>query len=327
MAQHRFDPSIATGIRSLVRALLGSDEFGVLPRDLTVSPLSGGFNNTNLLLSGEGGKWVLKIRPDNYADFGADADSSISVQSFAARQGLAGRVVAVDSTGLHFATEFIEGVTVRPDYARNADLIPEVVDTIKRLNGGKCPCRRRSFFDDIRLFMKGVYALDIALPSGFRNLLSEVYDIEQEFLASEAPVGLCHNDLVPQNFIAAPDGLKLVDFDYAGSGQIAAELAGAASQFEMTEAETERFLALYDSDLDDAQRARVTAMRFCNNIREVSFTFFAEPLLADQTHAAEGFSIADHRAFNIGQAEARLRDHAFAGQRNAIRSVRAGAAF
>jgi hypothetical protein len=63
--------------------------------------------------------------------------------------------------------------------------------------------------------------------------------------------------LVPQNFILTADGLKLIDFDYAGYGWVAAELASAVPQFEMTDVETEHFLKLYDPAVEDAQRARL----------------------------------------------------------------------
>lgn len=138
---------------------------------------------------------------------------------------------------------------------------------------------------------------------------------------------MCHNDLVPQNFILKDGVLKLVDFDYAGTGLIAAELSSAASQFELSDSETEQFLRLYDPSLDDPQRARVTALGFCNNLREIRFTLFAEPLLADQTDQEEGFSIVDHRDLNMAQARAKLEDPVFADHLAAIGSIRSNAAF
>lgn len=327
MTNYWFDGSITSATQDLVRSLFTTEAFRGFPEELSFAPLSGGFNNTNLVLAGGAGRWVLKIRPDDYAIFGADPQSSISVQSYAAEYGLAGDIVAVDNAGLHFVTEFIEGETVRPELAREQDLIPEVVGVLHKLHPGPCVCSRRSFFDDIRLFMNGVRANNILPPDSFEQMLSAVFQIEGRFDEAGPPEGVCHNDLVPQNFIQTKDGLKLVDFDYAGIGLIAAELSSAASQFELTENETEDFLKLYDPDLDDGQRARVATLGFCNNIREISFALFAETLLAGKTDELEGFSIAEHRDFNMAQARTKISDPVFLEQRAAITMVRLDAAF
>lgn len=310
-----------------MRSIFTQDAFQIFPDKLNFAPLSGGFNNTNLLIENDHQKWVLKVRPDNYAVFGADPMASISVQSYAAAKGLAGKIVAQDSTGLHFVTMFLDGETVRPDLARQENLMPDVVAVLHSLHPGPCACSSRSFFDDIRLFMLGVRDNGIGLPEGFAEMIATAFEIEQALDQAQPPKGVCHNDLVPQNFIRNEGALKLVDFDYAGIGLIAAELSSAASQFELTDTETEDFLKLYDPNLDDAQRARVAALEFCNNLREISFTLFAEPLLAEQTHEEEGFSIADHRELNMAQAADKLGDPVFTEQRQACASVRSDAKF
>ena len=121
--------------------------------------------------------------------------------------------------------------------------------------------------------MKGVDNANIDCQPEFRELLALTYKLESKLNQKRAPKGFCHNDLVPQNFIKCEDGMRLVDFDYAGVGWIAVDLASATSQFEMTEDEVESFLLLYDGGLDDGQRGRLAALRFCNNIREISYTF------------------------------------------------------
>lgn len=327
LRKYEFDESISPETEDFVRSLFAQDAFQVFPETLKFAPLSGGFNNTNLVLEDGTQKWVLKIRPEDYAIFGADPLSSIRVQSYAAAKGLAGDVLAVDSTGLHFVSAFLEGETVRPELARQAGLMPEVVAVLHQLHPGPCICSKRSFFDDIRLFMKGVNANGISVPEGFEHMLSTAFEIEQALNNASPPQGVCHNDLVPQNFIRSGKTLKLVDFDYAGIGLIAAEMSSAASQFELTECETENFLQLYDPCLDDGQRARVAVLGFCNNLREISFTLFAEPLLAGQTDEQEGFSIVDHREFNMAQAKAKIIDPIFAEHRAAMTSIRPGATF
>lgn len=191
MQDHRFDPSISPQTKEIICALFAQDAFQVFPGSLHFAPLSGGFNNTNLVLTQDGQKdgqkWVLKIRPDDYAIFGADPASSISVQAYAADKGLAGRIVAADHNGLHFVTEFLDGQTVRPDLARRDGLLPQVVSVLHALHPGPCACAPRSFFDDIRLFMTGVADNKIPLPDGFEHMLSAAFEIEAALTQANPP--------------------------------------------------------------------------------------------------------------------------------------------
>jgi thiamine kinase-like enzyme len=63
-------------------------------------------------------------------------------------------------------------------------------------------------------------------------------------LADGAPV-LCHNDLLPANFIASPDGIRVVDWEYAGMGSRWFDLGNFAVNNELGPAEEEDFLVGY----------------------------------------------------------------------------------
>lgn len=86
--------------------------------------------------------------------------------------------------------------------------------------------------------MEGACANESATPDGFNTMLETAFDIEEELIRAKPPEGVCHNDLVTQNFIRSAGTLKLLDFDCAGHGPIAAGLSSAASQFEPNESET-----------------------------------------------------------------------------------------
>ena len=82
------------------------------------------------------------------------------------------------------------------------------------------------------MFIKSVYANDVKISDGFKRLLGVAYEIEKKFANASVPMGLCHNDLVPQNFLNTDNGLKLVDFDYSGVGLIAGGSNVYARRFE-----------------------------------------------------------------------------------------------
>lgn len=327
MKKYRFSNNVPDLIRTHTVELLERWQFGLGSDAIFVEPLEGGLNNTNLILSNAIEKWVLKIRPDDFQIYGADSEASLIAQKACSKIGIAPKVLFSDEQGRNFISEFVLGVTLRPEYVRKNNLYGKIIDTLHVLHGIQSDLKERSFFDDIRLFMAGANKEKINYPFGFTQLLNKVYELERILIDSKAPKGFCHNDLVPQNFLQSDNSIQLVDFDYAGTGLIAADLASATSQFEMTEDEIESFLKRYDNELDDGQRGRLTALRFCNNIREISFTLFAEPLLSGRTATNDEINYQSHRKFNLEQAEQAMSDPSFVDKCSAASSVRSGSLF
>ncbi|MFT5111625.1 MAG: thiamine kinase-like enzyme [Parasphingorhabdus sp.] len=294
---------------------------------MEISILTGGLNNTNLALTNSTGRYVLKIRPDDYQAFGADSNASITAQDLCARAGIAAQIICIDSDRKDFVSDFIEGTPLNPESYRQGDLQRSFITILKTLHGLSGEIRERSFFDDIRLFMVGTNRARVSIPTGFNRLLAKAYELEKLLSKPDSPMALCYNDLVPQNLMHNQSGLKLVDFDYAGYGWIAADLASAVSQFEMDEVETEKFLKLYDEGLDDGQRGRVAAYCYCNNIREIAFTLFAEPALAENTHVNGEINFTTHRNKNLEQAEISIQDPVFLNKCAAASFIRTNALF
>ena len=310
-ARYKFDTSVDKPTQDQVAQLLGGWDFEPDAQCINIKLLEGGANNVNLILSAESKQRVLKLRAPDCHLFGTDPISSIRAQTDASLLGIAPGVFDTHESEHHFISEFLVGETLRPEMARENNLHSEVIFTLKKLHGGKSNCRNFSLFDDIRLFLQGVDNSGQPHPAGLDEMLAAAFSIEERLTKAPVPAGFCHNDLVPQNFIKTDSGLCLVDFDYAGNTWFAVDLACATSQFEMTEEEIESFLRLYDAGLDDGQRSRILALKFCNNLREASWAIMAEPLMSDDTTTFDDWSYEYHRDFNLEQARSTYSDQSF----------------
>ncbi|MBE2277130.1 MAG: phosphotransferase [Rhodobacteraceae bacterium] len=243
---------------------------------VVISPLAGGANNVNLKLAVPARSFVLKLRDrKGVPASNARIQEAIQGQGLAHSLGVSPAILAASADG-DFLSEFVTGKTLRPEIIRSDGYAPAMVIALQKLHRVPPPDRHFRLDDDIRTFMVGATAVGAALPQGFDRLLQLAHELNGIIVASAAPVTFIHADLVPQNFIASDKGVVLVDFDYCGRGLTAIDIAGATSQAEMDDAETDAFMRLYDPDLDDAQRVRVKCVQFINAIREVAWALMAE---------------------------------------------------
>ena len=80
---------------------------------------------------------------------------------------------------------------------------------------------------------------------------------------------LCHDDLLPANFIASPDGIRIVDWEYAGMGNRWFDLGNFAVNNELGPAEEEAFLNAYlGAPPSPADLAALRLMRLMSDFRE-----------------------------------------------------------
>ncbi|WP_170127502.1 phosphotransferase [Kineococcus rhizosphaerae] len=326
-ASTHFSEDVSDDIRAQTLDVLGRWDLPELTGPLTVTRLSGGASNVNLRIDGAAGSWALRLCALDATRWGVSRSAAIVAQRDAAALGLAPDIIACSPDEGHFLSAFTTGATVTSQYVRDAALIPLVARTLSDLKLGSTNSRWFSPFDDLRTFVEFADA-EASLPEGTQELLGAVLRIEALFQTRKPPVGFCHSDLVPQNFIQdAPDHLVMVDFDYAGNGWVAFELASFACQAELTPAETEELVLAYDPAADDAQRARLELMRLVAGVRDGAWALMAEPLLGTQTTPLDGWTYQKYAANNFNQARAVIESGRFEDFLRAARSVTAHARF
>lgn len=321
------EPDVDESSRRLAEELL--DEWGIIPAGETVriARLSGGASNVNLRISAGESTWALRLCDPLGERWGVDRAATIQAQNDAAEMGLAPRVVAQKMPAGHFLSEFVEGTTVTSAYVREADLLEPIARTLRELNAGSTTGRVFSPFRDLGTFLEFGDGDGVGFAPQITDELAAVTRIRALFETRPAPRGFCHSDLVPQNFIRHGDTLSLVDFDYAGTGWVAFELASFSCQAQLDAEETHAFLSAYDPDYDEGQAARVELMRAIAGIREACWAYMAEPILSGSTAPLDGWTYQGYAANNLAQARGVLADGRLEQYLSAARHVRPGALF
>lgn len=290
-----------------------------------VERLHGGASNVNLRLAVGSRRYALRLCDAESWRWGVDRAASIQAQQDASGLGLAPRIVASELPCGDFLAEFADGVQLTGTMLADDAFVARVARTLRTLNAGTTTSRDFSPFDDARIFIELADAERALRPDRYDEMLGRLLRIEALFESRDAPRGFCHNDSVPQNYLVSDDRIQLVDFDYAGYGWTAFELASLCCQAELDDERTAALLTAYDPDADDGQRARVELMRFVAGVREAAWALMAEPILTARTATLDGWSYRDHAARNIRQAIGVVDSGAFEIYLARARTVREGA--
>ena len=200
----------------------------------TWTELSGGLSNHTWLLEKNGRKAVLKIddkpRSAPYNDRRAEA----KVQIAAAQAGLAGPVLFVNRQV--YITEYVEGTAWDPTQLDQQGRIEQLASALRRLHS--LPQTGRSF--DARGAAK-LYVRDIENPD--KKLIATCLGVIKKVRLPNY-LCCCHNDLVGENIIAAPD-LKFLDWEYACDNNPLFDLATIVEHHELSEAQGRALLDAY----------------------------------------------------------------------------------
>lgn len=309
----RFADDVTPESRSDVTSLLAEWDPGLFPGPRTeVSVLVGGANNRNFIVRSGAAKYALRVANLQNERFAVDRESAIAAQRKAAEDGLAPEVVAARLPEGHMLSVFIEGETLLgTERLEQPEVLAMVGRTFRRLHALSAEVRTYSPFDDIRLWAGLARRDGSDLPHDFDEMLRLVDRIEEAILRCELPLVLSHNDTVPQNFILSEDGLRLVDWDYAGLGWACFELGSFAATAGFDAERREALLRSYDEDVNDEQRARVEVLGLVAAVREVSWVLMATPILKGNTTPDEESFYEDYLRENSRRVRAMIDSDRF----------------
>jgi thiamine kinase-like enzyme len=228
-------------------------------------PLAGGITNRNFRLRLDGGDYVLRVPGKDTDALGIDRGAEAAATELAASVGVGPELVASfrDPDGL--LTRFVDGRGVIAEELREPARVARLARGLRSLHdsGATLP----STFDCFRVVedhAAEARARGGALPAEFDGAHALARRIEALFGGPFVPI---HADLLTSNVIEEPDGeLRIVDWEYAGMGHRFFDLGNLAVNNGLDD---EPLLSSYlDREPTDADRARLSLMRFMSDFRE-----------------------------------------------------------
>jgi thiamine kinase-like enzyme len=242
------------------------------------SPLAGGLTNHNYRARFGGREVVVRLPGVRTELLGANREAEREASARAAAAGVAPALLASLEDPPCLVFEFLPGETMSAERLREPGSLVAVAAVLRTLHG----CEPiGAGFDSFRLVesyaaairghggeVPAAYAEAATAATQIETALAVPYVCHSDKRNSSAGV-LCHNDLLAANFIGADGGLKLVDWEYAGSGYRYFDLANFAVNNGLEAAQEEAFLAAYLERAPGADElAALRLMRIMSDFRE-----------------------------------------------------------
>jgi aminoglycoside phosphotransferase (APT) family kinase protein len=189
-----------------------------------VAPLPGGVANRSYRLRAGEADLVLKVASGAAASLGASLRAEVAMQSLAAGAGLAPPIVLAPEARGFIVSRHAPGRVPSARDMRDPRLLRRVGAWIAALH--RLPLPQGLPVVDIGERAAGYLARALAdRPDPFLDRLARTLDARRAELAAPARLAPCHHDLHRRNFLDDGQRLLVVDWEYAGPGDPAADLA------------------------------------------------------------------------------------------------------
>jgi thiamine kinase-like enzyme len=241
-----------------------------------IEPLGGGITNHNFKVSLGGEAYVLRIGGKDTELLGIDRRAEHAAALAAAAVGAGPEVVAFLEDEGALVTRFVEGSPVPVEEMRSSETIARVVDALRPFHEGPAIPAQFDSFQVVKTYATAAAERGVRVPEAYQRA-AEVATRIATLRGPQAPRP-CHNDLLNANFILDDSRLWIVDWEYAGMGDIFFDLANFSVYHELVPDEDDELLGAYFRDRTDGDAASLTLMRFMSDFREAMWGVLQQAL-------------------------------------------------
>ena len=234
-----------------------------------VEELTGGITNKNYKITTDKDCYVLRLGGNETQFLGIDRRIEYECSYLASTIGVAPRPAAFLEPEGYILSEFISGKGIPAEEIGTEENIRRVVRSMKAYHSLEHFPGSFSPFRVAEEYTKTARSFNVKLPDRIDWYLDAAREIEKAMYAREPLLPRpCHNDLLNGNFIDDGSRIRILDWEYAGMGDIFFDLGNFAIQHEFTDERDELLLQAYFTTPTDSQRAHQKLMKIMSDLRE-----------------------------------------------------------
>jgi thiamine kinase-like enzyme len=233
-------------------------------------PLEGGITNRNYRVRFAGSDVVVRLPGKDTELLEIDRAAEKAAGELAARAGVGPTVVAMLDDPPCLVTEFVVGEPMTPEELRQPAALTEVAAALRTLHA----CEEQlpvefSSFRIVETYAARMAARGAEVPSSYEWALGAAHRIEATLAGPEHEPVPCHDDLLSANFIRSAQGVRIIDWEYAGMNDRYFDLGNFAVNNELDEGqEADLLTAYFEAPASERRLASLRLMRFMSDFRE-----------------------------------------------------------
>ena len=204
------------------------------------------------------GKFVVRIPGEGTETF-IDRTRELGNHRAAAAAGVTPPLLHVIQPGDCTVVPFIEGETMHPEsIAGHPDRLEKIVAAMRTYHDKAVFTNEIRVFDMIREYHGMQQDVGAPRPAETDWMVEQGARIEAAMKRDAPAFTACHNDLLSENFILAPDGkMWVIDWEYGGMTDPYFDLGDFCVETPLTEAEEQAILEQYCGGWDEHRYARM----------------------------------------------------------------------
>jgi thiamine kinase-like enzyme len=229
--------------------------------------LGGGITNHNFKVTlDDGSAYVLRVAGQDTALLGIDRYVEHQAALAAAAVGVGPEVVDFVEPEGYLVTRFIEGSIVPIESMSDPAVLRRVAQALRAIHAGPPLPARFDSFEVVEEYRSIAFSRGASVPAAYANVRQVAKTIER--LRGPIPERPCHNDLLNANFIDDGRRIRIVDWEYAGMGDVFFDLANFSINNELDEDGRRFLLEAYSGSISLADERALTLMMFMSDFRE-----------------------------------------------------------
>jgi thiamine kinase-like enzyme len=236
-------------------------------QDVRVELLGGGITNHNHKVTlPDGDVVVMRIAGKDTGLLGIDRAVEHEASLAAAAVGVGPEVVAFHEADGILVTRFIPGEIVPVAQMREPGTIKRVALALRAVHAGPPLPARFDSFRVVEEYRTTAFAHGAEVPAGYATARQVARRIETA--RGAAPERPCHNDLLNANFIDDGRRIRIVDWEYAGMGDVFFDLANFSINHDLDVDGRRELLLAYAGAVRERDERALELMRFMSDFRE-----------------------------------------------------------
>ena len=209
---------------------------------------------------------MLRVAGRDTELLGIDRSVEHAASQAAAAVGVGPEVVMFVEPEGWLVTRFVEGTIPPVERMRDRGVLARVARALRAVHAGPPLPGRFDAFEIVEAYRSTAFDRGVTMPPTYPWARQVARTIERHRRA--APERPCHNDLLNANFIDDGDRIRIVDWEYAGMGDLFFDLANFSVNHELDADARHALLEAYFGAARDEHVRALELMRFMSDFRE-----------------------------------------------------------